>query len=144
MVGNGQPAGEPGFKATLLHTSESVPVVSAFGEIDVSSADGLRTVISEALSRMSAAKTIGEINEANEANGCMILDLSGVDFMDSMGLGVILEARRELLEASGETPVLVCNGNVCDLLGAAGFSEFFEIYGDLESAVSGCSAGSPG
>lgn len=140
------PTGEPGFKATLLQTSEAVPVVSAFGEMDISSADGLRTVISKAISRVREGKKDASDTgkDGENARGCMVLDLGGVDFMDSMGLGILLEARRELLKVSGKVPALICGGEIRELIEIAGFSESFALYDDLESAVTGCSTRAAG
>lgn len=116
----------PGFAATLFHEDEGVPIVSAFGEIDLSTARELDALLAQA------------IWQAGDAGG-VVVDLAGVEFMDVVGLGVLIKSRTALRETSGGSLAVVCEGHVSRLFEAADLSESFDLYTGLRAAVEGCS-----
>lgn len=103
-----------------------MPIVSAFGEIDLSSARELDALLAQAVWQAEAA-------------GGVVVDLGGVEFMDVVGLGVLIKSRVALRETSGGSLAVVCEGHVSRLFEAAGLSESFDLYPDLRAAVEGCS-----
>lgn len=66
----------------LLHAAEGVVVVAASGEIDMSNAAGLREALDGAV----------------DTAPWVVLDLSGVSFLDSVGLSKIVAARNRAVE----------------------------------------------
>jgi anti-sigma B factor antagonist len=80
-----QPADENEFKVTVT-VADAGTVVAVFGEVDVVSAPWLReTLTSVQLRRRHGA-----------ANLPVVVDLSGVTFMDASGLGVLVGAARRV------------------------------------------------
>jgi anti-anti-sigma factor len=103
-----------------------VPVVSVFGEIDLSSAPKLDALITRA------------ITQAGDT-GCVVVDLGGVEFMDIVGLGSLIRGRAKLLKEIPEGMfVVVCGGQVRRLVEVAELTEVFVVYPDLHSAVEEC------
>ncbi len=88
-------------------------VVRIIGEIDHHSAVGMRTGID------------AEIFEHRPKK--LILDLSGVDFMDSSGLGLILGRYATIQKVGGELVVLNPNEGVVKILKLAGAERILKI-----------------
>src|SRR3954449_3284200 len=72
-------------------TAGDVPIVAVNGEVDVYSAPALKDKITELL-------------ESGQTT--LIVDLSGVAFLDSTGLGALVEARSATGEAGGALPLV--------------------------------------
>jgi anti-sigma B factor antagonist len=113
------------FTATLFHEEGGVPIVSAFGEIDLFSAREFDALLAQAI--WQAGKTRG-----------VVVDLRGVEFMDVAGLRVLIKARTALRVTGGQLAV-VCGPPTRRLFEAAGAVESFGLYPDLRVAVEGCS-----
>jgi anti-sigma B factor antagonist len=101
-------------------TAGSVPIVAVSGEVDVYSAPALKDKITELL----------------ESGGhTLIVDLSGVGFLDSTGLGALVEARAATTEAGGSLP-LVCNQErILKLFTITGLDGIFTIHDSVGDAV---------
>lgn len=67
-------------QATLVVADGEAPVIRLHGEIDLSSVEAVRAVISEALAH---------------ADTSLVIDLSDVTFFDSSGLGLLVAAKDE-------------------------------------------------
>lgn len=109
------------FIATLLEDEGGTPIVSAFGEIDASSADDLDILTLKAISKVASG-------------GSVIVDLGGVEFMDCTGLRVLMNGQ-SVLDNSGGSLAVVCGPYVRRLFEASGMTENFELYEDLVSAA---------
>jgi anti-sigma B factor antagonist len=93
-------------------------VLEVRGEVDAYSAPQLR----EALREM----------DGREAR--LLVDLNGVDFMDSSGLGVLIGALKRAREQRGEL-ALVCTGqSLLRLLAITGLDRVFTILDSVEAA----------
>jgi anti-anti-sigma factor len=82
-----------------------VPVVKLAGEVDISNVDAVRAAVVQVVSR---------------APGQLIFDLSGLTFMDSSGIAVLLQsAERVNVEVRNPSPVVrrifECTG-IADIL----------------------------
>ena len=93
--------------------SNGLLVVRIIGEIDHHSAVSMRTGID------------AEIFERRPTK--LILDLSGVDFMDSSGLGLILGRYATVQKVGGELVVLNPNEGVVKILKLAGAERILKI-----------------
>jgi len=62
----------------------------------------------------------------------VVLDLRGVEFMDSAGLKVLLHQRSRLQESGGHLRLVVGNGAVGRLLELTGVSDAFSISDSIE------------
>jgi len=114
-----------------LHVTTTGPytVVEVGGEIDVASASELRDCLHQTIAAGGRQ---------------LVVDLRQVEFMDSVGLGVLLGARRRLLgqgAAHGHTdrPIqLVCaDGLVVRILRATGLDRVFPLYPTVAAALGG-------
>ena len=110
------------FSATLLYEDGGTPVVSAFGEIDLSTFHDLDVLLMKAISEAGNGR-------------CVVVDLRGVEFMDLAGLRVLINGRNVLQSVPGGSLAVVCEGQVRHLFDIAGLTEDFELYPDLGSAV---------
>ncbi len=87
------------------------------GEIDIATAPQLRTELVELV-----------------GGGCrwLTIDLSPVGFIDSTGLGVLVGARRRLVEAGGELSLVVPQEPLRALFTATGLGEIFPIFESID------------
>ena len=95
-------------------------VVVARGEVDVATAPALRVAVDEALDR---------------APDDVVVDLRGVTFIDSTGLGVLIGARRRSLDAGGRFRVLVTEPRILKVFEITGLADLFTIDPSLEPAA---------
>ncbi|MGI8678345.1 MAG: STAS domain-containing protein [Jatrophihabitans sp.] len=101
------------------------PVVSVSGEVDVYSAPALRESLTELFT--SGVDTV-------------VVDLTEVAFLDSTGLGALVEARATTTDAGGSLP-LVCNQDrILKLFAITGLDSVFAIHPTIDEAVAALSA----
>jgi anti-sigma B factor antagonist len=96
-------------------------IVAAHGEIDIASAPSLR----EALDTVT------------DPGARVILDLSGVSFMDSTGLSVLISAYKRLVDAGGELRTVVSSGRIRTLLEITKLSGVLPLFGSVAEAQAG-------
>jgi len=60
------------------------------------------------------------------------VDLREVRFMDSMGLGVLIGARRKVTELDGSFALVCGEGPVRRVLDVSGLTQVFEVVGSTE------------
>jgi anti-anti-sigma factor len=92
--------------------TEAALIVLA-GELDHGSADALRTRLAQA----------GMAFEGEE----ITVDLSGVTFIDSTGLGVLVGATRSSRSAGGDIRLVGCRPSMLRVLNIAGLDRFFTL-----------------
>jgi anti-sigma B factor antagonist len=95
-------------------------VVTAVGEVDVSTAPELR-------------ERLHEIPEGST----VVVDLSGVTFLDSTGLGVLVAALKRVREGEGEGDLrlVVSRPQVTKVLEVTGLASVFSIFPTLDAAL---------
>jgi anti-sigma B factor antagonist len=96
-------------------------IVAANGEVDVATAPALR----EAL---DAASGFG---------ARVILDLSGVSFMDSTGLTELIRAHKRLIAAGGELRMVIVGDRLRKLFGITKLDQIFATFPTVASAQEG-------
>jgi anti-sigma B factor antagonist len=92
--------------------------VAAVGEVDQATAPKLKTELLKAIARMSPH---------------LVIDLSGVTFIDSAGLTVILAARQRARAQGGDTYLLGPTKPVRKVLAITSLDRLFEIHETLET-----------
>jgi anti-sigma B factor antagonist len=97
-----------------------VPIVAVSGEVDVYSAPALKDNITELLE--SGVTTL-------------IVDLSGVAFLDSTGLGALVEARAATSDAGGSLPIVCSQERILKLFTITGLDGVFTIHSSIGDAV---------
>ena len=86
------------------------------------------------------ASTCGQLGEVlrtavrDETGGHVVLDLSGVAFMDSSGLGVLLNAHRRMTRARRKLHLVVPDGPVRRLLRQTDLDTTFSVHARRKDA----------
>lgn len=103
-----------------VREQDGATVVSAVGEVDVSTAPALR-------------QRLYELPE--EAK--VVVDLSDVTFLDSTGLGVLVAALKRVREsgAGGDLRLVVTRPQVSKVLEVTGLSTVFTVSSSVEDAL---------
>ncbi len=94
-------------------------VLTARGELDYADCANFRSHVDRVLRAMPAA---------------CIVDLSGIDYLDSSGLGLLLSLYREYGSAGGKL-VLVASETVDGILDITRLDNLFDTADDVESAL---------
>lgn len=102
------------------------PVLAVRGEVDVSSAPALRHELDQLLAEGSAT---------------VIVDLSGVGFLDSTGLGALVAARSNAADAGGDLPVVCEHERVLKLFTITGLDGVFDLHPTVDDAVRSLAGG---
>jgi anti-sigma B factor antagonist len=97
-------------------------VVAATGEVDVYTAPTL----DDELTRATAAGVTS-----------LVVDLSGVDFLDSTGLSVLVKALERVRERDGRLDVVVTAERVAKVFRITGLDEMLSLHGSLADALAG-------
>lgn len=97
-------------------------VVHVEGEIDVSSADRLR-------------ETVGVL--VSEGRTDLVVDLSGVRFMDSTGLGLLVGVLKRVRTAGGRLVLVVATDKLRKVFELTGLTQVFTIHGTVDEALAG-------
>lgn len=109
----------------IRHTAdhEDATVVTVVGELDAVSAPALDEALSTALT---------------DAPTCLIVDLGGVDFMDSTGLGILIKAARQAGELGTGFALVVTSPRVRKLLTITGMVGPLAVSDSMTSAMATC------
>jgi anti-sigma B factor antagonist len=96
-------------------------VVDVEGEVDVFTAPKLREAI------------IGLLSDGKEK---IIVNLEGVAFMDSTGLGVLVGGLKRVKERNGELAIAGAQGTVLRVLNVTGLNAVFPLHESVTTAAS--------
>ena len=109
----------PGIRCPVM--INGVAVVSASAEIDVTTAEQLRTVL---------------INAGSSGHTTVVVDMARTRFCDSSGLGVLIRAHRRAVAEGGELRlVLPADGPVARVVTATGLDRLIPCFGSLDQAL---------
>jgi anti-sigma B factor antagonist len=97
-------------------------VVSVFGEVDVATAPELK----ERLTGL-----------VNNGRAMLVLDLSGVDFLDSTGLGMIVSALKRARTHGGDLRIVCTESRITRLFEITGLDKALTVMPTVDSAVAG-------
>ena len=125
----------PHFELGEERSDAGVHIVNVSGEIHVSTAPAFRE----------------RLNAVIESGGTMlVLDLSGVEFIDSTGLSVLLNGLRLVNQRHGRMALVCANPTVMRLFQITGLDATFDIFEDRAAAIArvtqpaeGSSGGAP-
>lgn len=105
-------------------------------------------IVSKEYKRVVALTVTGRIDSANAAEfeeelskltqsgkNNLVLDLSGVQFISSAGLRVLVTARKAVKSAGGDIRLASPSAEVVETLKIAGLDVLFESYPDREAAI---------
>lgn len=72
---------------------------------------------------------------ATERNEKIAIDLSGVDFMSSAGLRVLLMVYRNIKSQNGKVLLVGVSEDIQDVMSTTGFINFFKIVATVDEAL---------
>ena len=101
-------------------SAEKVSVVAAAGELDAHAAPVLEEVVDPL---------------AGVAGGDLVIDLSGVGFIDSTGLGVLVSTLKHVREAGGRLEVVATTPRVLRVLALTGLDAVIPLHDSLDAAL---------
>lgn len=96
-------------------------VISLLGELDHHSAEEVRVKIDDRIDRDNIKK--------------VILDFSGVTFMDSSGIGVVIGRFKKMQNRDGKVCVADVNKTVNKVFEISGMYKIIESYNSIDEAV---------
>jgi len=105
------------------HESEGAVVVEVRGEVELHSAPQLRE----------------ELHRVCSGGACVVVDLTGVNFIDSTGLGVLIGGLKRARE-TGSFSIVCPQSRVRRIFEITGLMQVFTFYDALEDAVASCNA----
>jgi anti-sigma B factor antagonist len=111
---------EPRFRTQERDVDDRTTVIAVEGEIHVSTAPEFSGVLAAAI-------------EAGRTS--LVLDLSGVMFIDSTGLSVLLNALRRVTRAGGGMAIVCQNPTVLRLFEITRLDSTFDIHAEVEPAL---------
>jgi anti-sigma B factor antagonist len=111
-----------------LETSErdGVAVLSLRGEIDVYTAPRMR-------------QAIVDLVDAGSLN--IVVDMQNVDFLDSTGLGVLVEGLKRVRTRGGNLSIVITQDKILKIFDITGLNKAFPIHSTLEDALKAPVAG---
>lgn len=117
--------GTGGIAAMRCEDRSGTQIVTVGGEVDLATAPKLGDLISRAVGR------------AGEEHPRVVVDLLGVEFMDTAGLEVLLEKWSSLRQLAGSMRLVAREGPLTRLLEVTGLEGVFDgdLYADLAAAV---------
>ncbi|EAQ00443.1 putative anti-sigma factor antagonist [Janibacter sp. HTCC2649] len=108
-------------KLTVATTErDDVTIVTVSGEVDVYTAPQLRSALEE---RIAAGHT------------AIIVDLQGVGFLDSTGLGVLVGRLKAVKKVDGWLRVVCTNERILRLFGITGLDRVLPIHESVDAAL---------
>jgi anti-sigma B factor antagonist len=103
-----------------VHVVDDVQVFELTGSLDIATSPTVRAALTSASERGSHR---------------LIVDLTGVEFLDSTGLGALIGAQRRAKEFGGEVRLVAKEGQILRLLRITGLLKVFAVYPTLDDAV---------
>jgi anti-sigma B factor antagonist len=112
------------------------PVVPRF-ELDEESPEGAHVINVRGEIHVTTAPEFSQrLTSAIEAGKkALVLDLSGVEFIDSTGLSVLLNGLRRINQLNGRMALVTENPTVLRLFHITKLDSTFDIFSDRESAI---------
>ena len=104
-----------------------VVIAAPVGRIDHQSAAALETALAPLLA------------EAAGRRGALVLDFSGVDYISSVGLRVLMVAARQMREHQAALVVAALQGVVTEIFAISRFDRVLTVTATLDDALARCS-----
>ena len=103
-----------------VEAREGVVIVQLDGDVDVSQALGLRDTLATAM---------------GDGSGSVLLDLGGVDFIDSAGIGLLVTAHRRAQSANGALALAAVTPTVARVLELTRTDRVLRVVPTVEEGV---------
>ena len=104
-----------------IQSSDDKLIVYMSGELDHHSAEEVRNKIDASLEREKCNK--------------LVMDFSGVTFMDSSGIGVIIGRYKKLTSKKGSLCIANVNSNIKKVLDLSGIFKIIKLFDNVNEAL---------
>ena len=105
---------------------DGVNVLTLRGEIDVYTAPQLR-------------QTIVDLVDGGATK--IVVDMRMVEFLDSTGLGVLVEGLRRIKSKDGDLSIVATQDKILKIFDITGLNRAFSLHASVEEAMAGASKG---
>ena len=111
------PEGTPALQLDVSQADSGLaPLATVSGEVDVSSAPALRDGLTELIAKGTS----------------VVVDLTGVGFLDSTGLGALVAARKAAEDLGVQLPLVCSSERILKLFTITGLDGVFTICGSVD------------
>jgi anti-anti-sigma factor len=107
-------------QVSVAHHPPNTAVLTLRGSLDIDTAPSLKANLGRLVERPSPR---------------VIVDLSGLDFCDSMGVGVLVTAHGRAMERGGWVRLAAPSGFLRRLLDTLGLIDYLSLHADVETAM---------
>jgi anti-sigma B factor antagonist len=107
-------------QVSVAHHPPNMAVLTLRGSLDIDTAPALKANLNRLVER---------------PNAHVIVDLAGLDFCDSMGVGVLVTAHAKAQERGGWVRLAAPSRFLCRLLDTLGLTEFLSLHPDVGTAT---------
>ena len=107
------------FEVSIDEHAEAYSIIAVRGEVDLH----------------TAPKVEYAIGRAARSNGAVVLDMSGVAFMDSTALSALVRSKDALQEQGTSLRLAAPSQAVERIFSVTGFQDYFEIFPSREAAI---------
>jgi anti-sigma B factor antagonist len=83
----------------------------------------------------TSPKVQDAIERASENNGAVVVDMSGVAFMDSTALSALVRSKESLGKRDVALRLAAPSDAVARIFSVTGFHDFFEVFDSREAAI---------
>ncbi len=109
--------------SVTVSTAQGLPVVSARGEVDISSVGALEDALAAQFD--AGARSI-------------VVDFLGVTFVDSTGLSALVRAHHRCAERGGRLALVMDDPQLHRLFAVTGLDRLIPAFATLDAALAGC------
>jgi anti-anti-sigma factor len=107
-------------QVSVAHRPPNTAVLVLRGSLDIDTAPSLKANLNRLVDRPTPH---------------VVVDLAGLDFCDSMGVGVLVTAHGRAMERGGWVRLAAPSGFLRRLLTTLGLTEYLSIHQDVEAAL---------
>ena len=107
------------FEVSIDEHAEAYSVITVRGEVDLH----------------TAPKVQYAIERAAQTDSAVVVDMSGVSFMDSTALSTLVRSKDSLQEQGTSLRLAAPSQAVDRIFSVTGFRDYFEIFPSLEAAI---------
>jgi anti-sigma B factor antagonist len=109
------------FEVSIDEHAEAYSIIAVRGEVDLH----------------TAPKFESAIERAAQTNGTVVVDMSGVAFMDSTALSALVRSNDSLQEQGTSLRLAAPSKAVKRIFSVTGFEDYFDIFPSREAAIPG-------
>jgi len=107
-------------QVSVAHQPPNTAVLILRGSLDIDTAASLKANLNRLVERPSPH---------------VVVDLAGLDFCDSMGIGVLVTAHGRAMERGGWVRLAAPSGFLRRLLDTLGLTEYLSLHSNVEAAL---------